>query len=205
MRKGEITRQHIIEEAAALFNRRGFAGCALRDLMEATGLEKGGIYRHFSSKEEIAAEAFDFAWARAFAARTTGMDAIADPIEKLRRHVANFTEKTGFPGGCPVLNTATDADDGNPVLRERVRIAIKGWRCLISGIVAQGIADSSIRSDADPQQVATRMISSLEGAVMLARIERSQAPLHAAHQLLDAWIDKDLRAPAANVRRKRRA
>jgi len=42
-----------------------FTGIPKSELMEATGLKKGGIYRHFSSKEELAAEAFDYAWKEA--------------------------------------------------------------------------------------------------------------------------------------------
>ena len=62
MRKGEETRQEIIRRAAPIFNRKGYSGAALSDLMRATGLEKGGIYRHFESKEELAGDAFDHAW-----------------------------------------------------------------------------------------------------------------------------------------------
>jgi len=58
MRKGEHTRQEIIRKAAPIFNQRGYDGAALSDLMRATGLEKGGIYRHFSSKEALAAELY---------------------------------------------------------------------------------------------------------------------------------------------------
>ena len=55
MRKGEHTRQDIIRKAAPIFNQKGYDGAALSDLMRATGLEKGGIYRHFESKEEAEA------------------------------------------------------------------------------------------------------------------------------------------------------
>jgi len=65
MSKGQRTRERIVAEAASLFNQRGFDGSSMSELMEATGLEKGGIYRHFSSKEELAAEAFDYAWKEA--------------------------------------------------------------------------------------------------------------------------------------------
>jgi TetR/AcrR family transcriptional repressor of nem operon len=57
MREGEQTRQEIIRRAAPLFNQKGYEGTALSDLMQATGLEKGGIYRHFDSKQELAGEA----------------------------------------------------------------------------------------------------------------------------------------------------
>src|ERR1700720_2588708 len=72
MRKGEQTRQEIIRKAAPIFNQKGYDGAALSDLMRATGLQKGGIYRHFGSKEELAAEAFDYAWGETFGARIHG-------------------------------------------------------------------------------------------------------------------------------------
>ncbi len=63
MRKGELTRERIIAEAAPIFNQRGFAGSSMQDVMEATGLENGGLYRHFRSKEELAVESFRYALA----------------------------------------------------------------------------------------------------------------------------------------------
>jgi len=120
MSKGKETRQRIVAEAAALFNQRGFQGASLAALMQATGLEKGGIYRHFESKEALAAEAFDFAWRAAADDRTLELDAIPHSVDKLKQFVANFVERRSpIPGGCPLLNSAVDSDDGNSVLRER--------------------------------------------------------------------------------------
>ena len=62
MSKGEQTREMILARAAQLFSQRGYFGSSLADLMQATGLEKGGIYNHFSSKEQLALEAFDYAF-----------------------------------------------------------------------------------------------------------------------------------------------
>src|SRR5271170_4930943 len=90
MGKGEETRRRIIEEAAPLFNQRGYEGCSIQDIMDATGLEKGGIYRHFDSKEELAAEAFDFAWATTSAKRRQKLDSIPDHVDRLKQHIANF-------------------------------------------------------------------------------------------------------------------
>lgn len=61
MSKAQDTRMSIIEQAAALFNQQGYAGSSMSDLMRVTGLKKGGIYKHFRSKDEIALYAFDFA------------------------------------------------------------------------------------------------------------------------------------------------
>jgi TetR/AcrR family transcriptional repressor of nem operon len=60
--KGEKTRQRIVRKAAAVFNQRVYSGTSLSELMEETGLEKGGIYRHFESKEDLAATSFNYAW-----------------------------------------------------------------------------------------------------------------------------------------------
>src|ERR1700743_3353151 len=52
--RGEATRRRIVKQSAAVFNRRGYSGTSMSELMEATGLEKGGLYRHFASKEDLA-------------------------------------------------------------------------------------------------------------------------------------------------------
>ena len=82
MSKGEETRQRIVAQAAAMFNQHGFDGSSLSELMKATGLEKGGIYRHFSNKEELAAEAFDYAWKAAWDARMRDLDSIANSVDE---------------------------------------------------------------------------------------------------------------------------
>jgi TetR/AcrR family transcriptional repressor of nem operon len=100
---------------------------AVTQMSQATGLEKGGIYRHFSSKEEVAAEAFDYAWQEALKVRMHDLDVIPDRVDRLKRFVANFIERRpSIPGGCPLLNTATDADDGNSVLRAHERPCTDG-------------------------------------------------------------------------------
>jgi hypothetical protein len=82
--------------------------------------------------------------------------------------VANFIERPGtIPGGCRWLNTAVDGDDGNPVLQERARKALRGWRnCLIS-VIHRGIKAREIRSKIDARKLAPLIISSREGAVMV--------------------------------------
>src|SRR6266487_2891191 len=62
MSKGEQTRERILARSAQLFNRQGYFGASLADIMRETGLEKGGIYNHFSSKEQLALESFDYAY-----------------------------------------------------------------------------------------------------------------------------------------------
>jgi TetR/AcrR family transcriptional regulator, transcriptional repressor for nem operon len=197
MRKGQQTRREIIRKAAPIFNQRGYDGAALSALMKATGLEKGGIYRHFDSKQQLAAEAFDYAWQETLLARTRDLDAIPNALDRLKQFVANFAERRGaIPGGCPLLNTAIDADDGNVVLRERARKALHEWRNYLISVIAGGIKERDIRPGVDAKKLATLVISSLEGALMVGRLERSEDPLRAVQAHLNSYLETEVRLPA---------
>src|SRR6185437_12197062 len=141
MRKGERTRHMILEKAAPIFNSKGYSGTALADLMQATGLEKGGIYRHFSSKEELAAAAFDHAWSVVSAPRFAALDASSNGVQRLKTMISNFAERPAknMPGGCPLLNTAIEADDNNTPLRTRAKRALEEWKLHLINAVEQGI------------------------------------------------------------------
>ena len=197
MRKGEQTRREIIRKAAPIFNQRGFDGAALSDLMQATGLEKGGIYRHFDSKQQLAAEAFDYAWRETLDARIHNLDTIPNAVDRLKQLVANFVGRRGvIPGGCPLLNTAIDTDDGNSVLRERARKALHGWRSYLISMIRAGIKAREIRPGIDAKKLATLIISSLEGAVMVYRLERNEEALRAVQAHLDDYLETEVRAPS---------
>ena len=194
MRKGEQTRREIIRKAAPIFNQKGYDGAALSDLMRATGLEKGGIYRHFSSKEALAAEAFDYAWQETFDSRIRDLDTISNTVDRLKQFVANFVERRGvIPGGCPLLNTAIDTDDGNPILRERARKALGGWRSYLISMIRAGIKARQIRPRIDPKKLATLIIGSLEGAIMLCRLERNEGSLRAVQAHLNNYLETEVR------------
>jgi AcrR family transcriptional regulator len=190
MRKGESTRQRIIEQAAPLFNQRGFEGCSMQDVLEATGLEKGGVYRHFSSKEELAAEVFRYAWGRAVKMRWEGLEKVEGSVEKLRYFVRRFVDTPGpVAGGCPLMNTAIEADDGNEVLRGLVHAGIRDWKKRLCGIVEKGIEAGEIRSAVEPRQIANSMIAALEGALMISRMEGNRTAVRDAAVTLELMLD----------------
>jgi TetR/AcrR family transcriptional repressor of nem operon len=195
MTKGEQTRRRIVEAAAPIFNRRGYEGSSLNELMEATGLKKGGIYRHFSSKEELAAEAFDYTWEAAWKARLLHVDEKANGIEKLKQLVANFVDyRSPVAGGCPILNTAIDADDGNPVLRARVAKALRSWLSRLQIIVEQAHEHGETRPGVDPKLVATLIVASLEGALMMSRLQRNDQALRRVQSHLNEYLESDVAA-----------
>ena len=143
MSKGEQTRERIVARAAQLFNRQGYFGSSLSDIMRETGLEKGGIYNHFASKEQLALEAFDYAAGLLRQRMKTALAEKHDAVDRLIALVSVFQSITDDPpvlGGCPILNTAIEADDAQPALRERAFNVMQEWCETISRIVSKWIA-----------------------------------------------------------------
>jgi TetR/AcrR family transcriptional repressor of nem operon len=195
MTKGEQTRRKIVESAAPIFNKKGYEGSSLNDLMEATGLKKGGIYRHFSSKEELAAESFDYTCDAAWNARLLHVDEKTNGVDKLKQFIANFIDsRPAVSGGCPILNTAVDSDDGNPILRARVTKALRRWLKRLEIIVEHAKDRGEIRPGAEAETVATLIIASLEGALMMSRVQRKDEALRRVQKHLNRYLDSDVAA-----------
>jgi TetR/AcrR family transcriptional repressor of nem operon len=196
MRKGQQTRQDIIRKAAPIFNQRGYEGAALSDLMKATGLEKGGIYRHFESKQQLAGEAFDYAWRLAVDTRFAGTREIPNSVDRLKQLVRNFQDRRSglVPGGCPLLNTAIDSDDGNPQLREKARKALDSWLDRIGAVVEEGQRRGEIRPDVDSAKLAALIVSTLEGSLMVSRLQRKDDACAMACDHLEEYLETSVRA-----------
>ena len=197
--KGERTRQRIVELAAPVFNRQGFVGASLRDLIGATGLEKGGIYNHFGSKEQLALEAYDFAMSRVTNHLARSQEGASGAIDRLERMITAFAllaRRPAIEGGCPIMNTAIEADDTNPELRDRARESMTLWHRLVGRIVKDGKASGELRDDIDPYALASTITATLEGALMLARLYDDPAHMdRAADHLVRhvATLRKDAR------------
>ena len=191
--KGERTRQKIVETAAVLFNQKGFTGCSMGDIVAASGLEKGTLYGHFSTKEELALLAFDHAWKDTSDKRLLNIETVSNAVDKLRLHIDNYVNTPSFPGGCPLLNFAVDADDGNLALRTRVRKALKDWEDLLAKIVEDGQSAREIKPEIDPHSIANLVISLLEGATALARINKRSAALDDAQRHLNLYLETAVR------------
>jgi len=196
--RGEETRENIIRRAAELFNQQGFSGASMADIMAATGLQKGGIYRHFESKEQLAVEALDYAVAlmtRRFAEALEGKRHAIDRLDAIITVFETLPHDPPVPGGCPVMNAGIENDDGgNPALRERARAAMEGLRALVVRTAERGRERGEVRTEVDPQALATVMVSTLEGAVMMSRLFGDDAHVARAAAHLRAYLEQGVRA-----------
>lgn len=195
MAKGERTRRMILERAAGVFNTQGYFGAAMSDLTRETGLEKGGIYNHFAGKEALALAAFDYSVGligERFRAALAGKEGAVErllAIIGVFRGLADLDDASPLPGGCPVLNTAIEADDAHPALRARAEAAMTEWLRLIGGTVKAGVRSGELRPDTDARALASTIAATLEGAVMLSRLYRDPAYMDRAVEHLTRHLE----------------
>ncbi len=192
MGKGQRTREAILERAVILFNQKGYTGVSLSDIMEATGLQKGGIYNHFESKEKLAVEAFDYGFKVTGRALLQSMAGQTKPIDRLRGFIGFFHDyfrKPPLVGGCIILNTAVDSDDSNPALMIRARQAMDSWRELLLRIVERGIAQGQIQENIESEKLVSVIIATLEGAMMMSKLYDDSRHMEYAVEHLLALVE----------------
>ncbi|OCX53857.1 transcriptional regulator [Mucilaginibacter sp. PPCGB 2223] len=178
--KSERTRQFIIETTADIFNTKGYVGTSMSDLTTATGLTKGSIYGNFENKEEVAIAAFDYnleKLRKIILQRMTSASTYHDKLMVYAQVYHSF-KRSPFPeGGCPILNTAVEADDTNNQLKDRAAKAVIRWQKSIINLIQGGINSGEFSSNVDANNVALSMIALIEGGIMIARVTSQPANL----------------------------
>jgi TetR/AcrR family transcriptional repressor of nem operon len=180
MTKAERTRQYIIETTAPLFNSKGYEGTSLSDLMEATGLTKGSLYGNFKDKEEISAEAFKYSMSKVremVMGELKGAVTNKKQLHALLDFYAKYVFEPPVPGGCPLLNTAVEADDHRTSMRRVVAKEVMSTVDFISSLIKKGITAGEFKKNIKPHELAYTFFCAIEGAIIFARVEKSREPM----------------------------
>jgi TetR/AcrR family transcriptional repressor of nem operon len=191
--KAERTRQFIIETTAGIFNTKGYAGTSLADLTEATGLTKGSIYGNFENKEEVALAVFDYNLSRIKQAIQQHMVQATSNSEKLLVYAVvygTFIRAPFLPGGCPILNTAIEADDTNNLLKDKAAKAILEWKKSITDVIKAGIKTGEFLETVEPERSALSIIALIEGGIMIARVTNNPTSLDKILKTVELLIDQ---------------
>ena len=193
--KSERTKRFIIEKSAALFNTKGYHGTSMSDILEATGMAKGGIYGHFKSKEEIVTVAFEHAFYQVADQITHRIKAKPDALGKLDEIIlfySSFFTAPPVAGGCPILNYSAYSLDEVPAIS---RLLAKGTKILLESlyqILEKGQKYQQIKPEIDTKAYAEVIFSRIQGALMLAKATENDAALQRVLNALRADIHRDL-------------
>jgi TetR/AcrR family transcriptional regulator, transcriptional repressor for nem operon len=195
MTKAERTRQFIIEKAAPIFNKKGMAGTAISDIMEATKLAKGGVYGNFENKEEICLEAYKYltqtlsaAIDQSLAGKTTAKDKLFALLDFYATRLIKNDR-----GGCPILNFGAEADDTNPLIKQKVKESISYSQNRIYKIARQGIEDGEFNATWDAQRFALKTFSMIEGAILISRVQGSNEHIKLITDMIKFEIEQNIK------------
>ncbi len=178
--KSEKTKQFILTKTAPLFNTKGFEGTSMADLTSTTGLTKGALYGNFYNKEDLAMEAFKYAVKRVkdlVKTRVEGETTYKKQLRAMLDFFAEYVFHPPVPGGCPLLNTAVQADDQLPGMRRIVVKELMSTVMFIYNLINKGIKAGEFRKDVNARELAYTIFCSVEGAIMFSRVERSEEPM----------------------------
>lgn len=194
--KAQRTRLFIVESMAEIFNKKGYAGTSMADVESITGLSRGTIYHHFDNKESIALAVFDYNFDRLCRLVDEQVELSKSFYEKLVVYAKVYqliATDGAVSGGSPILNTASEADDTNILLKDRAIKAIKRNEFQISKIIEMGIRTGEFRKNTDAQKIAISILSTLEGGLMIARAtndtERMQCITTSVEALVQSIIN----------------
>jgi len=189
--KSERTKRFIVERSAPLFNTKGYAATSMSDIQKATGLAKGGIYGNFRNKDEIALEAFDYSFHKLREALRFKIKQESTAFARLNAILDfyhNYSESPIIEGGCVLLNTATDADDAIPFLKERAKQGLREMLASLKHIIEKGIESGEFSKKLNPQNEAELIFAAIEGGIMMSKLSDSPAILNKVLEYLKAQI-----------------
>jgi TetR/AcrR family transcriptional regulator, transcriptional repressor for nem operon len=179
--RGRASRDRIVERAAELFAERGIAATSVDEVLAAAGAGKGQFYHYFRGRDELAAAAVGFRCAQVIAGLTEalgGVSSLAGLEQALAGFAAGF-EAMGMPG-CPIGTLSAEVAGRNEEARLAAAAGFDAWERLLADALERIRQHGELRADAESAVLATGLLASLEGGMVLAQARRDMASLRVA-------------------------
>jgi len=180
-RRGRASRERIVERAAELFAERGIAATTVDEVLAAAGAGKGQFYHYFRGRDELAAAAVGYRCAQVVAGLTQalgGVSSLAGLEEALEGFIAGF-EQAGLPG-CPIGTLATEVAGRNEDARLQAAAGFDAWERLLADALERMRQHGELRADAQSAALATGLLASIEGGMVLSQARKDMASLRVA-------------------------
>lgn len=185
------TRARMLATAQELFSRQGYHATGLNQVLDEAAAPKGSLYYHFpGGKEQLAAEAVALGAAELGQVIDVAIERSPDPVTAIRTMaglLADRLEESGFVDGCPITTVALDAGGDSDPVRQACSAGYAQWLASIEGALARaGVPPGSASG------LALVVLSSLEGALLLARTQRDVSPLLRVADRIAALVADEL-------------
>lgn len=177
--KGARTRARIVEEAASLIHSRGVAGTTLEDVKAAAEVSGSQLYHYFADKDDLVEAVIDYQ-ADAIVTRNLNVLGAADGVEAWRRMVIDAARRTQAIGGCQLGSLGGQLAESDPDARAHIAAGFDRWAAALSDGLRSLHAEGRFPSDVDPDDLATTLLATLQGGLLLAQVQRDIAPFETA-------------------------
>jgi AcrR family transcriptional regulator len=179
--RGRASRERIVESAAELVAERGVAGTSLDEVLAAAGAGKSQLYHYFSGRDELVEAAVAHRCGQVLAGLTQtlgGVASLAELERALTGFVADF-EQMGLPG-CPIGSLASEVAEHNEGARQQAAAAFDAWEQLFTDAFTRMRDQGDLRADTSPGTLATGLLASIEGGMLLSQTRKQALSLHTA-------------------------
>jgi AcrR family transcriptional regulator len=184
----EGMRRRLLDVAAEAFQSRGYQGTGMHEIMRIAGTTGGALYHHFPTKKALGlavirdrvAQEVEETWCAPIRSAPDALEGIAAVFAG----IAEGLERRGAVSGCPLNNLVLELSLADPEFRLAMQALFEAWRAAIAERL-RADQDSGRLAAADPDDLATFVVASYSGAMALAKVEQSAAPLRVcARQLM---------------------
>ena len=179
--RGRASRERIVERAADLFAERGIAGTSVDEVLAAAKAGKGQFYHYFRNRDELAAAAVGYRCTQVVDGLTDALGDVSS-LAGLERALAGFIagfEQTGLPG-CPIGTLAAEVAGRNEAARLQAAAGFDAWERLLADALERMRQRGELRADAAPAVLATGLLASIEGGMVLSQARKDVASLRIA-------------------------
>jgi TetR/AcrR family transcriptional repressor of nem operon len=171
-------KEQILEAATRLMALQGYHRTALDDVLRESGAGKGNFYHYFRSKEDLGYAIVDRLLGQLEARVLAPLfDAPGDAaplvqVEAFLEHILATQRARNGVGGCPLGNLAAELADAHEGFRQRLARAFDRWRECLGAALARAQAAGALAADVDPDGLARFLVASLEGAILLTKVQK---------------------------------
>ena len=203
MRKGELTRQAILERATAMASRGGLQGLTIGLLADELKLSKSGVFAHFGSKDDLQVEVLRFC-AEQFVDGVI-RPALGTPRGEPRCRALfdgwlQWTRSHRLPGGCLFVAAATELDDRPCAARDDLVRLQRDWLDVIATCFRSGISEGHFHPSADPDQFAHDVYGIMLAYHHAARLLKDPSAEARARASFEALLSAAAPAPRSTVK-----
>jgi TetR/AcrR family transcriptional repressor of nem operon len=185
-RKGQETRQRIVNAAAELVFEQGVAHTTIEDVRAAADVSSSQLYHYFDDKPALVRAVVDHQADTIVAGQETFDLSSLDGLRAWRDWVIEHQRELNCSGGCPIGSLGSELAETDPEARAQVAEGFKRWEAAIQSGLREMHARGRLTPDTDPDTLALALLAALQGGLLLTQIERHTKPLEAA---LDSMLE----------------